>query len=47
MTWVDHAIWWHVYPLGFTGAPIWDADRTPTPRLRHLLNWLEDRKSVV
>lgn len=41
MTWVNHAIWWHVYPLGFTGAPIWDADRTPTPRLRHLLNWLD------
>ena len=22
MSWVDHAIWWHVYPLGFTSAPI-------------------------
>ncbi len=22
MSWVDHAIWWHVYPLGFCGAPI-------------------------
>ena len=20
--WVDHAMWWHVYPLGFTGAPL-------------------------
>ncbi|WP_328467822.1 alpha-amylase family protein [Actinoplanes sp. NBC_00393] len=19
-SWIDHAIWWHVYPLGFTGA---------------------------
>ena len=18
--WVEHAIWWHVYPLGFVGA---------------------------
>lgn len=20
--WVEHAMWWHVYPLGFTGAPL-------------------------
>ncbi len=18
--WIDHTIWWHVYPLGFAGA---------------------------
>lgn len=22
VTWADHAIFWHVYPLGFTGAPV-------------------------
>ncbi|WP_409484276.1 alpha-amylase family protein [Arsenicicoccus dermatophilus] len=22
MTWTDHVIWWHVYPLGAVGAPI-------------------------
>jgi cyclomaltodextrinase len=40
--WVDHAMWWHVYPLGFTGAPL-DADHTTTPvhRLRHLEAWLD------
>lgn len=41
MRWVEHAIWWHVYPLGFTGAPIRDADPTPAHRLRHLLGWLD------
>ena len=20
-SWTDHVVWWHVYPLGFTGAP--------------------------
>jgi len=20
-SWSDYAIWWHIYPLGFTGAP--------------------------
>lgn len=24
MGWTDHVIWWHVYPLGFVGAPIRD-----------------------
>ncbi len=38
--WVNNVIWWHVYPLGFTGAPIrTEPDRAP--RLRQLLNWLD------
>lgn len=39
--WVDHAIWWHVYPLGFCGAPIRDVtSRETTHRLPHLTSWL-------
>lgn len=48
-TLLDHAIWWHVYPLGATGAPV--RDRTPAAsgqaapdaghRLNRLLNWLD------
>ncbi|WP_028708970.1 alpha-amylase family protein [Propionicicella superfundia] len=34
-------IWWHVYPLGFCGAPIRDHDTAPTPRLDHLTGWLD------
>lgn len=44
MVWSEHAIWWHVYPLGFTGAPIRpssDAERTLTHRLSRLENWLD------
>ncbi|WP_127573915.1 alpha-amylase family protein [Georgenia faecalis] len=41
MSWTEHAIWWHVYPLGFCGAPVRDADPTPAPRLRRLLAWLD------
>jgi glycosidase len=52
MHWSDHAIWWHVYPLGFTGAP----RESPTPdaepgaepdavpgrsRLSRLSDWLD------
>ncbi|MFT3888338.1 MAG: alpha-amylase family protein [Arachnia sp.] len=40
MNWVDHTVWWHLYPLGFCGAPIRD-EHAPAPRLRRLLNWLD------
>ena len=41
MDWVEHAIWWQVYPLGFCGAPIRDPEPTPAPRLRRLTGWLD------
>jgi cyclomaltodextrinase len=40
--WVEHAIWWHVYPLGFVGAH--PADPPPAAgehRLRRLVEWLD------
>ena len=41
MNWTDHAIWWHIYPLGFCGAPIRDGDHTPAHRIRRIENWLD------
>lgn len=37
------SIIWQIYPLGFTGAPVrpTDDERTTTPRLRHICNWLD------
>ena len=35
--WADHAIWWHVYPLGFTGA----LGSGPGHRLGQLVDWLD------
>ncbi len=40
--WVRHAIWWHVYPLGFVGA--FPAAEPPGPgehRLRRIVDWLD------
>ncbi|MGE2735189.1 alpha-amylase family glycosyl hydrolase [Mycolicibacterium vaccae] len=40
--WVEHVVWWHVYPLGFVGA--YPADPPPRPeehRLRRLAGWLD------
>lgn len=46
--WLAHAIGWHVYPLGFTGAPVHgdesDAAVAVAPgsaRLDHLIDWLD------
>jgi glycosidase len=41
-SWVDHAIWWQVYPLGFVGA--FPAHQPPGPgehRLRRLVDWFD------
>ncbi len=40
--WVEHALWWQVYPLGFVGA--FPAATPPTPdehRLRRVTAWLD------
>ena len=40
--WVQHVIWWQVYPLGFVGA--YPADPAPTAeehRLRRIVEWLD------
>jgi cyclomaltodextrinase / maltogenic alpha-amylase / neopullulanase len=40
--WIRHAVWWQVYPLGFTGAEraALPEGAEPAPRLRHLEAWL-------
>jgi glycosidase len=42
-SWADHAVLWHVYPLGFTGAErsALPAAEPPRHRLRHLEGWLD------
>jgi cyclomaltodextrinase len=44
-SWTDHVVWWHVYPLGFTGAPQTRDDLAggrvdPAHRLTALRAWL-------
>jgi cyclomaltodextrinase / maltogenic alpha-amylase / neopullulanase len=36
-SWVSYAVWWHVYPLGFTGA----LHAGPGRRLPQLIDWLD------
>jgi cyclomaltodextrinase len=40
--WVEHAIFWHVYPLGFVGAEIEPSGPVEAAhRLRRLIDWLD------
>ena len=40
--WVEHAIFWHVYPLGFVGADVRpDRPDPPAHRLGRLIGWLD------
>ena len=42
--WPTHVLWWHLYPLGFVGAPIRDGvdpDAEPVHRLDRIEGWLD------
>ncbi|MBV7295023.1 alpha-amylase family protein [Corynebacterium sp. TAE3-ERU12] len=43
--WTDYAIGWHIYPLGFTGAPVHPgsaaAAEPDKPRLAHIADWFD------
>ena len=40
-SWVEHVIWWHVYPLGALAAPIHTREEGLQHRLRRLDPWLD------
>lgn len=40
-SWVQHALWWQVYPLGFTGADATGADRSCRRPISALCGWLD------
>lgn len=39
--WVEHALWWHVYPLGFVGAEPAATGGEPVHRLPRITAWLD------
>lgn len=39
--WVQHVIWWQVYPLGVAGADTTGADRAATPAFGRIGDWLD------
>ena len=41
MAWYDEAVFYHIYPLGLTGAPMHNDYGVPQPRLRTLFSWID------
>ena len=41
MAWYDEAVFYHIYPLGLTGAPMHNDYGAPQPRLRTLFPWID------
>lgn len=46
MAWYDEAIFYHIYPLGMTGAPKRNAYGEPVHRLNTLLAWIPHIKEI-
>ena len=44
MAWYDEAIFYHIYPLGLTGAPKENSYGEPVHRLNTLIPWIEHIK---
>lgn len=46
MAWYDEAVFYHIYPLGLTGAPKQNSYGAPKHRLNTLLPWISHIKSI-
>ncbi len=46
MAWYDEAIFYHIYPLGLTGAPKQNSYGEPVHRLNTLLTWISHIKEI-
>ncbi|MBR5047593.1 MAG: alpha-amylase, partial [Eubacterium sp.] len=46
MAWFDNAIFYHIYPLGLTGAPKQNRYGDPVPRLKELVPWIGHIRSL-
>ena len=46
MAWYDEAIFYHIYPLGLSGAPKQNSYGEPEHRLNELIPWITHIKSI-
>ena len=46
MAWYDEAVFYHIYPLGLTGAPTENAYGEPAHRLNTLIPWISHIKEI-
>lgn len=46
MAWYDEAVFYHIYPLGLTGAPKQNAYGEPEHRLKEVFPWIKHIKAI-
>ena len=46
MAWYDEAVFYHIYPLGMTGAPMENSYGKPVERLNKLIPWIDHIKDI-
>ena len=46
MAWYDEAVFYHIYPLGLTGAPKQNSYGEPEHRLNTLVPWIAHIKEI-
>ena len=46
MAWYDEAVFYHIYPLGMTGAPKQNSYEAPVHRLNTLIPWISHIKKI-
>ena len=46
MAWYDEAVFYHIYPLGLTGAPTENSYGEPVHRLREVFPWIDYIKEI-
>ena len=46
MAWYDESVFYHIYPLGLTGAPKHNDYTEPVHRLRSLMPWIDHMKKL-
>lgn len=45
-TWYEQAVFYHIYPLGLTGAPKENREETPNGRFKELDRWISHMKTL-
>ena len=46
MAWHDEAVFYHIYPLGLTGAPKQNSYEEPVHRLNTLIPWISHIREI-
>ena len=46
MNWYENAVMYHIYPLGFCGAPKCNEGGEPVNRLEKVLDWIPHLKEL-